>query len=238
LRPRTAGAIRAGTAWAGAGNVIQHASTSTVGDAALNGSRWGTISFAIDAIGTRSIVIAAQVEAGNLAPSPGGRIRGQQPPLPNVFRFHVFVHLRHDHRGDSNLLVEQRRSTDITGWRIGGGPAGVVAFRMTCYNLSLSASAIPEPGTSTALFGFPALGFRGLATTKCGADLIAVRRGSKTQARASASRFLTRRVGAKRNSHASPKRKTRAWSSKRTEGSNPPLLRSRASQTVVISLQT
>lgn len=47
---------------------------------------------------------------------------------------------------------------NITGWSIGGGGVGNLAFRMTLDNLSLSATAIPEPATVGVIMGLAGAG--------------------------------------------------------------------------------
>ncbi len=153
------GAIRAGTSWAGAGNVIQNATTITVGNTALNDSGWGTISATIDATGMQFIVIVAQVDAGNLAPS---LVVGFEDSNLHSQTFSVSTFSFTSGMTTVEIPISSWGSVDptgITGWRIGGGTAGVVGFRMTFDNLSLSASAIPEPGSFAALTAALALGF-------------------------------------------------------------------------------
>ncbi len=153
-------AVISGTTWANANNVLFNGTTMTVGNTALNDNGWGTASATIDASAMTFITVVAQLDPGNLAPffvigfEDGG-------PDAAVFSVSTFsftsgamttVQIPISSWGNVNPAA-------ITGWTIGGGTGGVVAFRMTLDNLSLGTSAIPEPGTYAALAGLGALGF-------------------------------------------------------------------------------
>ena len=153
--------IRSGTSWAGVGNVVQNLNgTMTVGNTALNDSGWGATGVTINATGMNFITIVAQNDGVNPAPSlvigfSDGALHSQIFSVP-TFSFAT---------GASTTVQIPISSwgpvdpANITGWRIGGGTAGVVAFTMTFDDLSLTTSAIPEPATYAALTGVLALGF-------------------------------------------------------------------------------
>lgn len=150
--------VISGTTWANPGNVVFNGTTVTVGNTALNDNGWGTASTTLDASGMTFITIVAQLDAGNASPF---FVIGFEDGGPDAAVFSVptysfttgamtTVQIPITSWGNVNPAA-------ITGWTIGGGTGGVVAFRMTLDHLSLGTSAIPEPATYAALAGACAL---------------------------------------------------------------------------------
>ncbi len=152
--------VIAGTTWADSSNTALNGTTLTVGNTALNDNGWGTTTATLDASAMTFVSVTARLDAGNLSPffvigfEDGG-------PDAAVFSVSTFsfttgslttVQIPISSWGNVNPAA-------ITGWTIGGGTGGVVAFRMTFDHLLLGTSAIPEPGTYAALAGVSALGF-------------------------------------------------------------------------------
>ncbi len=140
--PGATGAVILGSSWVN--NVTRGPDAITVAGTALDVNGWGASGQSLNATGMAFVTIFAQRDVGNVAPSlvlqfedaqlrthtlsvstalfaPGTLTAVQLPlgPLPSGF----------------NLA-------QITGWTIGGGTPGIVAFRMTLDHLTLTATAV------------------------------------------------------------------------------------------------
>ncbi len=152
------GGIRAGTTWVG--QVTQGVGYLTIGGTARDDNGWGATGLSVNATGLNYITITAQRDAGHAASS-------------------LFLQLEDRYVGtrvfglDSSLFAVGTPTqvqivlgvwsggfdfTQITGWNIGGGSLGTLDFRMTLHDVTLTASAIPEPATYAALMGAALLG--------------------------------------------------------------------------------
>ena len=158
----TMGGVKPSSTWEG--NVtLSNGTLSTIGTAKDdNGWRWIGPSF--DATGMNYILVTAKLDAGHNS-STFFTVQFNDSSF-NTLVFSVStasflsdlstVHIAlngWDGPGGFN-------HTQITGWSIGGGSPGSVAYRMTFDNLELSDSlpAIPEPATSAAILGLFGLG--------------------------------------------------------------------------------
>jgi hypothetical protein len=150
--------IIGGTSWVG--NVALNGTTITVGDPAKNDNGWGIVGTTLNASSMNFLTFVFTINSGNVAPSLVIAFEDGGPDAA-VFSIPTFSFTT----GTQNTVQIPLTTwgnvnpAAITGWTIGGGTAGVVAFRMTFDNLSLSATAVPEPATSAALAGLGALGF-------------------------------------------------------------------------------
>ena len=144
------GSVRAGSTWVG--NVTQNTTTITVGGTAKDDNGWGVTGLSLNATGLTNLFVTAQLEAGNAATS--FVIQFEDVSL-NTQVFSVSsaaftvgslttVNIPINFTGPFNRA-------NISGWNIGGGSTGILAFNFTFDNLLLS---IPEPST----YGLLALG--------------------------------------------------------------------------------
>lgn len=153
------GSARAGTSWVG--NLTQNAGSITVAGAALNDNGWGATGLSLDASAMNLLTITAQRGAGNAAPSLF--VQFEDRSLHTQF-FSVSTSL---FAIGTPTTVQvpigpwtiDFGANDITGWSIGGGGVGTVAFQMTFDHLELGFSAIPEPAAIGWLAGVAVLGF-------------------------------------------------------------------------------
>jgi len=152
--------ILSGTSWANLGNVVLNGTTITVGNTALNDNGWGLENTLIDAHLMQSITIVAQRDSGNasqffvIAFEDGGSDAAIFSIPTSSFTTGAMTTVEIPILSWGNV-----NPAAITGWTIGGGTGGVVPFRMTLDDLSMSSSAIPEPATYAALGGVLVLGF-------------------------------------------------------------------------------
>ena len=155
------GSVKAGTSWVG-GNVVQNATTISVGGSAKDDNGWSKTGATINATGMNSILITAQRDAGNAAPSLVIEFRDTN------LQVQIFTAPTSSFAVGSLTQVQipitswtSVDPTQITSWSLGGGtpPPGIAAFAMTFDNLAFSASAIPEPATVALLCGCGVLGF-------------------------------------------------------------------------------
>lgn len=153
------GAPLTGTTWFTAGNVVQNATTITVGGSALDDNGWGRLG-AIDATGYNFISFAAQIDNGNAAATfvvdfRDSNLMTQQfsITIPTIATAMTTYYIPIASWGDVDPSV-------ITRWTIGGGTTGVAAFHVTFDNLALTTTnAVPEPSTYAMIAGVLALGF-------------------------------------------------------------------------------
>ncbi len=141
------GSVRAGTSWVG--NVTQNATTITVGGTAKDENGWGVTGLSLNATGLTNLFVTAQLEVGNAATS--FVIQFEDASL-NTQVFSVSstaftigslttVNIPVAFTGAFN-------AANISGWNIGGGSTGILAFNFTFDNLLL---AVPEPSTYALL---------------------------------------------------------------------------------------
>ncbi len=153
------GGIRPGTTWVG--QVTQGTGYITIGGSARDDNGWGATGLTLDATGMNSITITGQRNVGHVAGSLFLQLEDRAIGT-RIFAF------------DSTLFAVGTPTqvqivigvwssdfdfTQISGWNIGGGGVGQQDFRMTLQNVTLSASAIPEPSTCAAIMGATLLGF-------------------------------------------------------------------------------
>jgi hypothetical protein len=132
------GSVREFTSWVG--NVTQNATSITVGGTARDENGWGAIGRNIDATGLKYLTVAARRDAGHEAPFivvqfEDAQLRTQVIAL-NAADFSTGAIT-----SVSYLLPAwpaEFDATRITGWSIGGGTAGISAFRVTFERLLLS----------------------------------------------------------------------------------------------------
>ena len=157
------GAALTGSSWVGAGQVTQNATTITVGGTAHADNGWGVRNLtSFNASAMQSITITGQLDSGHLAPSFNVQFfdvaSGSQAFSISSSAFVT---------GSMSTVTISIGSwsgidpTQLNGWTIGGGDTVTngPAFRMTLDQLTLSPTAVPEPGTTAALAGVLVLGF-------------------------------------------------------------------------------
>lgn len=154
------GAALLGTSWVG--QVTQNATTITIGGTAHDDNGWGVNNLPIfDASAMQSITITGEVDPGNQATSFNVQFFdasfGSQAFSISSSAFST---------GMTTVTIPIDAwvgidPTQLDGWTIGGGDfvSNGPDFRMTLDQLSLSPTAIPEPGIAAVLAGIVALGF-------------------------------------------------------------------------------
>lgn len=150
------GAVIGGTSWVG--QVTQNASNIVVAGTAKDDNGWGTTSVNLDVSAMNFLNLTASVDAGNAASSFA--IQFEDASLNTQI---VSINLSNFSSSLGTFSQAVTWTTvdpsAITGWSIGGGNVGTTTFHMTFDNMSLSATAVPEPSTYAALAGVLALGF-------------------------------------------------------------------------------
>jgi hypothetical protein len=144
------------------GQVTQNATTITVGGTAHDDNGWGVFNLpAFDASALHSIVITAQLDAGNAAPSFNVQF------FDDVFGGQAFsISTSAFVTGVMTTVTiplgpwVSADPTQLSAWTIGGGNSATNGpfLHMTFDQLALTPSAVPEPATSAALAGVLVLG--------------------------------------------------------------------------------
>ncbi len=152
------GGIRTNTTWVG--QVTQGAGYITIGGSARDDNGWGSTGLSLNATGLNTLTVTAQRDAGNA----GGWLFLQFEDhrlTTSVFSLSSLLFAVGAPTQVQIVLGVWSSGfdfTQITGWSIGGGGLGTQDFRMTLHDVSLSATAIPEPATVAGLMGLAALG--------------------------------------------------------------------------------
>jgi hypothetical protein len=156
----TNGSVRPLTTWVG--QVTQNPTSITIGGTARNDNGWGASSLNFDATGLTFLNVTAQRDAGHA----GSSLFLQFEDRAASTNTHVVAI-------DTSLFAIGSPTTvqvpigawpaqflvaAVGSWSIGGGGVGTEDFRMTLYNLELTATAIPEPATVAAGLGLAAFG--------------------------------------------------------------------------------
>lgn len=154
------GSTRPLTTWVG--QVTQNATSVTIGGTARNDNGWGANSLNLDASGLTFVNITAQRDPGHA----GSSLFLQLEDRSASTNTHVIAIDTSLFAIGSPTTVQVPIGTwpsqflvdAIGSWSIGGGGVGTEDFRMTLYNLELTETAIPEPGTVAAGMGIVAFG--------------------------------------------------------------------------------
>ena len=147
--PGATGAVIPGSSWVN--NVTRGPDAITVAGAARDDNGWGAISQSLNATGMAFVTIFAQRDVGNVAPSLVLQFEDAQ-----LFTHTLSVSTALFALGTLTAvqlplgpLPSDFNLAQITGWTIGGGTPGIVAFRMTLDHLTLSATAVLSAPTIT-----------------------------------------------------------------------------------------
>lgn len=150
-----------GTTWEG--NVTQNAGSITVGGTARDDNGWGRTGLSLNATGMNFIALTAQRDAGNQAASIFLQFedRNLRTQIFSVSTSAFAVGVPTTVHIPIGAWTINFGSTEIASWSIGGGGTGMgdsaVPFRLTIEELSLTASAIPEPATYAVILAIAAL---------------------------------------------------------------------------------
>lgn len=140
--------VRAGTSWVG--NITQNSTTITIGGTAKDDNGWGVTGLNLNATGLTNLFVTAQLEAGNAATS--FTIQFEDAALSTqVFSVSSTAFTVGSMTTVNIPVAFNLRAFDaahISGWNIGGGSTGILAFNFTFDNLLLS---VPEPSTYALL---------------------------------------------------------------------------------------
>lgn len=147
------GSVRADSSWVG--NVTQNATSITVAGTAVDDNGWRATQLSLDATGMNFLTLTAQRDAGNLSPTLFVQFedRSSRTKVFSVSTSLFAVGTPTTVQLPLTGWTIDFGANDISTWSIGGGSVGTVAFRMTLDELTLSASAIPEPATVALLSG-------------------------------------------------------------------------------------
>lgn len=147
------GSIRADSSWGG--NVTQNPSSITVAGSAVDDNGWRATNLSLDASGMNFLTITAQRDAGNLAKAIAVQFedRDSRTKVFSVSTSLFAVGTPTTVQLPLTGWTIDFGASSISTWSIGGGSVGTEAIRMTFDEFTLSASAIPEPGTYAALLG-------------------------------------------------------------------------------------
>lgn len=147
--PGATGAVILNSTWVG--NLTRNPNTIAVAGNARDDNGWGAIGQSLNATGMAYVTIFAQRDAGNVAPSLVVQFEDVQlrthtlSVSTSLFAVGTITAVQIPLGTSTNGFDFAR----ITGWSIGGGTSGVVAFRMTLDHLTLSASATLSAPTIT-----------------------------------------------------------------------------------------
>jgi hypothetical protein len=154
------GSVRPLTTWVG--QVTQNPTSITISGTARNDNGWGANSLNLDATGLTFLNVTAQRDPGHA----GSSLFLQLEDRAASTNTHVIAIDTSLFAIGSPTMVQvpigayspQFLANAIGSWSIGGGGVGTDDFRMTLYNLELTATAIPEPATVAAGLGVAAFG--------------------------------------------------------------------------------
>ncbi len=164
----SSGSVVAGSSWAG--NITPGATALSVGGTATNVNGWGAAVAGglVDLSRMNYLVITARNDGSAAGTSLKIEFEDLRLSQPNYV---VNVSLTLFASGLNQVQVPFGYNdpnfaatfagfdlTQVTAWRIGGGGLGDLGFAMTFGDLSLSASAIPEPSTVALGLGLAATG--------------------------------------------------------------------------------
>lgn len=147
--PGATGAVILSSTWAN--NVTRNPDTIVVAGNAKDDNGWGAIGQSLDATGMAFVTIFARRDAGNVAPSLVLQFED------NLLRTHTLSVSTSLFALGTITAVQLPLGTlpsgfnraQITGWSIGGGTSGIVAFRMTFDHVALSPTAALSAPTIT-----------------------------------------------------------------------------------------
>jgi hypothetical protein len=145
-QPGAQGAVLPASSWAAAGNVIRLPEAIAVTGTARDDNGWGATGLNVDARAMAYVTLVAQSEAGNQAGSlvfqlEDAALRTHTIAVPTAqfalgVRTSVQVPLG---AWPAPTVFDAAR---ITGWTLGGGTVGLVPFRMTLDQVTLTATAV------------------------------------------------------------------------------------------------
>ena len=141
--PGATGAVIPGSSWVN--NVTRGPDAITVAGTALDVNGWGASGQSLNATGMAFVTIFAQQDVGNVAPSLVLQFEDAQLRTHTLSVSTALFALGTLTAVQLPLgpLPAGFNLAQITGWTIGGGTNGIVAFRMTLDHLTLSATAAP-----------------------------------------------------------------------------------------------
>lgn len=154
------GSVQPSTSWFG--QVTQNASSLTIGGTALNENGWGATSLNLDATGLTFLTVTAQRDAGHEGSSLFLQLEDRAASTnthiiaidTSLFAIGVPTTVQVPiGTWSSEFMVDA-----IGSWSVGGGGVGTSDFRMTLYDMELTATAIPEPAAVAAVLGLTAFG--------------------------------------------------------------------------------
>jgi hypothetical protein len=126
-------------------NVTRNPGTITVGGNARDDNGWGVSGLNLNATGYQYVTVAAQRDAGNLAPTLVVQLIDASlntqiiSVSTSVFAVGAITLVQIP----IGTLTSGFNLGQITDWNIGGGTSGLVAFRMTFDSLALNLSPLP-----------------------------------------------------------------------------------------------
>ena len=145
------GAVLPSSSWATAGNVLRLPDAIVVTGTARDDNGWGASGLNVDARAMNFVTIVAQRDAGNVAGSLVLQLEDA------ALRTHTVALATSQFALGAMTAVQFPLGTwpaaadfdasRITGWTLGGGTVGLVAFRMTLDQVALSPSAVVTPPT-------------------------------------------------------------------------------------------
>ena len=147
--PGATGAVIPGSSWVN--NVTRGPDAITVAGTALDVNGWGASGQSLNATGMAFVTIFAQRDGSNVAPSLVLQFEDAQLRTHTLSVSTALFALGTLTAVQMPLgpLPSGFNLAQITGWSIGGGTPGIVAFRMTLDHLTLSATAVLSAPTIT-----------------------------------------------------------------------------------------
>ena len=147
--PGATGAVIPGSSWVN--NVTRGPDAITVAGTALDVNGWGASGQSLNATGMAFVTIFAQRDGSNVAPSLVLQFEDAQLRTHTLSVSTALFALGTLTAVQLPLgpLPSGFNLAQITGWSIGGGTPGIVAFRMTLDHLTLSATAVLSAPTIT-----------------------------------------------------------------------------------------
>lgn len=150
------GAVIEGTSWATSGNIVQNATSLTIGGSATEVNGWGVSTglINVDASSMMFLEVTARLDEGNQASSFAIQFTDSLLNDPVV----VLTPTSSFTLGQFSTVYIPVQWTggfdpaSLAGWSIGGGGTTSALFKMTFDNLALTTTqAIPEPSTYAML---------------------------------------------------------------------------------------